>query len=299
MEKTRMELSSQQRARSIRNLVIFTLVTLSCGFVGIALDRLSPPADPMQGLGTLVWLVSPLAAVILLRAFGGDGWKDFGLRPNLRAGWPWYLLALVLAPLVTALVLALGTALGAVSLPGFSRLGLGAYLPLVGATFLGVMVKNIFEEFAWRGYLTPRFEAIRLHPFAGDLACLSGLAGVPYYPYFDRAELQARDVDVPAFIALAFLVLFRRWPAGCACSARQLDDLRYIISPTPPACRCSRALWCWQLRSGVILSQAPKASCTPGDGAGRLRPVPVPEIDLLKKESNERPYPNPEMVRYP
>ncbi len=107
-----MELSTKDRQRTIRNLVIFTIVTLSCGFVGIALDRLSPPQDPMQGLGALVWLVSPLAANLILRAAGGDGWKDFGIRPNLRSGWKWYLVALLIAPLVTLVALILGALLG-------------------------------------------------------------------------------------------------------------------------------------------------------------------------------------------
>jgi hypothetical protein len=66
-----MELSARDRKRTIRNLVIFAFVTLSCGFIGIALDRLSPPPTPMQGLGALVWLVSPLVANLILRAVGG------------------------------------------------------------------------------------------------------------------------------------------------------------------------------------------------------------------------------------
>lgn len=206
-----MELPAKDRRRTIRNLVIFTIVTLSCGFVGVALDRLSPPTDPMQGLGALVWLVSPLAANLILRAVGGDGWKDFGLRPNLKAGWVWYLAAVLIAPLVTILALVLGIVTGAVSLSGFAGQGFGAYLPLVGTVFLGVLVKNIFEEFAWRGYLTPRFEALRLHPFANSILTGFIWAGwhVPYYLYFlNRAELQAHtSLSVPAFLLLAFLVL--------------------------------------------------------------------------------------------
>lgn len=208
-----MELSAKDRRRTIRNLVIFAIVSLSCGFIGLALDRLSPPADPMQGLGALVWLVSPLAANLILRALGGDGWVDFGLRPNLRAGWKWYLVALFLAPLVTliGLLIAVGSLSGALDFSGFTRQGWEAYLPLVGAVFIGVMVKNIFEEFAWRGYLTPRFEALRLSPIISAL--LTGLiwAGwhVPYYLYFlNRAELQAHTtLSIPAFMLLAFLVL--------------------------------------------------------------------------------------------
>jgi membrane protease YdiL (CAAX protease family) len=208
-----MELSVKDRRRTVRNLVLFAIVSLSCGFVGLALDRLSPPQDPMQGLGALVWLISPLAANLILRAVGGDGWADFGLRPNLKSGWKWYLVALILSPIVTIIIfsVAVVSLSGGIDFSGFTRQGLEAYLPLVGMVFVGVMVKNLFEEFAWRGYLTPRFEALRLHPFLNAL--LTGLiwAGwhVPYYLYFlNRAELQMHTtLNLPSFILLAFLVL--------------------------------------------------------------------------------------------
>jgi len=165
----------------------------------------------MQGLGALVWLASPLAANLLLRWLGRDGWKDFGMRPNLRSGWVWYLVALFLTPLVTILLLGLSAVFGAISLAGFAEKGLGAYLPLVGTLFVGVMVKNFFEEFAWRGYLTPRFEALKLHPFANALLTGFVWAGwhIPYYLYFlNRLELQAHtSLSVPAFILVSFFVL--------------------------------------------------------------------------------------------
>ena len=40
--------------------------------------------------------------------------------------------------------------------PDQSPEGFAAFLPFLGAAFVGAMAKNIFEEFAWRGYLTPR-----------------------------------------------------------------------------------------------------------------------------------------------
>jgi membrane protease YdiL (CAAX protease family) len=206
-----MGISAQDKQRTIRNLVIFTVVTLGCGFVGMGIDRLSPPQDPMQGLGALIWLAAPLVANLILRALAGDGWKDFGIRPNLRSGWRWYLVALVIAPSITLAVLVLGAALGAVSLSGFTRQGAGAYLSVVGVTLAGVLVKNLFEEFAWRGYLTPRFEALGLHPFANSLLTGFIWAGwhAPYYLYFlSRAELQAHTaLSAPALLLLAFLIL--------------------------------------------------------------------------------------------
>jgi hypothetical protein len=204
-------MSPKEKQRTIRNLVIFAIVSLGCGFVGMALDRVSPPENPMQGLGILIWLVSPLAAHLILRAVGGDGWKDFGIRPNLQSGWVWYLVALVIAPLATLITLALGVVAGAVSLAGFSEQGFGAFLPLVGGVFVAAMVKNIFEECAWRGYLTPRFAALGLHPLANSIVTGFIWAGwhIPYYLYFlDHAELQAHtSLSVPAFILLSFLVL--------------------------------------------------------------------------------------------
>jgi membrane protease YdiL (CAAX protease family) len=197
--------------KTIRNLIIFTAVTLTCGFLGIALDRLNPPQDPLQGLGALVWLVSPLATVLVLRAFGGDGWQDFGIKLNLRASWMWYVTAVLIIPLITLLTLTLGVIFGAISLTGFETEGFHAFLSLMGVTFVSVMVKNIFEEFAWRGYLTPRFEALRLNPFLNHI--LTGLiwAGwhVPYYLYFlNRDVLQSHTpLSLSAFILLTFILL--------------------------------------------------------------------------------------------
>jgi membrane protease YdiL (CAAX protease family) len=197
--------------KSIRNIVIFAIVAVGGGFLGIALDGLNPPQDPMQGLGALIWLVSPLLANILLRTFGGDGWKDFGLGLNLKAGWIWYLAPFLIIPLASLPSLGLGAVFGVISLSGFSQQGFGAFLSLAGAAFGMAMVKNIFEEFAWRGYLTPRFEALKLNPYANSI--LTGFIWaawhIPYYLYFlDPSVLQKHTpLSLPVFILTAFLVL--------------------------------------------------------------------------------------------
>jgi len=197
--------------KSIRNIIIFSIVSIGFGFLGIALDRINPPSDPMQGLGVLLWLVSPLAANLLLRTLGGDGWKDFGLQPNFKSGWVWYLAAVLIVPLVVIITLVIGSLFGGISLDGFADKGLSSFLPLVFTALIGALMKNVFEEFAWRGYLTPRFEAIGTHPFINSI--LTGLvwAGwhIPYYLYFlDRAVLEAHTtLSLPVFILLAFLLL--------------------------------------------------------------------------------------------
>ncbi|NPV55077.1 MAG: CPBP family intramembrane metalloprotease [Anaerolineae bacterium] len=197
--------------KSIRNITIFSLVAVGGGYVGILLDRLSPPQDPMQGLGALVWLVSPLLANLLLRWLGGDGWKDFGLGLKLKRGWLWYLAALLIAPVVTLLVVGVGAAFGALSLPGFSVGWLASFLPLLAAGFGSVAIKNIFEEFAWRGYLTPRLEAVGAHPFLNAL--ITGLVWaawhIPYYLHFlERTTLEAHtSLNLGVFILLSLALM--------------------------------------------------------------------------------------------
>ena len=196
---------------TVRNILIFTLVAWGGGFLGIALDRFDPPVDPMQGVGALLWLLSPVIAHLLLRLFGGDGWRDLGLRPQFKTSWGWYLAAVLIVLAVVLVPLVLGQTVGVIVIAGFRTNGVSALLPLVGTGFAGAMIKNIFEELAWRGYLTPRFAALNLHPCMSAL--LTGIiwAGwhIPYYLYFFDANLlrQYTPLSMPLFILSAFLLL--------------------------------------------------------------------------------------------
>ncbi|NWF64329.1 MAG: hypothetical protein HXY38_08490 [Chloroflexi bacterium] len=48
---------------------------------------------------------------------------------------------------------------GVISTDGFASQGFGVYLAAVGMVFTGSLMKNFFEEFAWRSYLTLWLEA--------------------------------------------------------------------------------------------------------------------------------------------
>jgi membrane protease YdiL (CAAX protease family) len=194
-----------------RNLIIFSLVALGSGYVGAFVNRLNPPANTMESAGVLIWLSSPFLAVLLLRSLGKDGWRDFGLGLNLKKGWVWYLVGFGIPFLATAFALVFGAIFGTLSFSAVPGSGLRAMITLGVASFGAAMVKNIFEEFSWRGYLTPRFEAIGLHPFINSL--LTGIiwAGwhIPYYLFFLPAAELARftGLSVPELIGLAFVTL--------------------------------------------------------------------------------------------
>ena len=176
-------MTDSRRKQTRRNLIIFAAVSISIGWFGLWLNRMMANEAPGQNLGMLLWLVVPALTGLLLRAVAGDGWSDFGLRPALKKNLGWYAFALLIYPACIALILGLGYATGAVSFAGLSSLGIRTFVGLVGAAVLASFVKNIFEEFAWRGYLTPRLDSLGLG--VGASSVLVGLIwGAWHVPYW-------------------------------------------------------------------------------------------------------------------
>ena len=165
---------------TIRNLVIFSLVALAIGWIGVWLDGRIPDQEEEETLGMALWLIAPLIVVILLRTFFGDGWKDAGLKPNFSGNLHWYVVAFLIFPVVTIISMSLGAALGWVDFSGFDTVG---YLSVFGTLFLVNIVKNIFEESVWRGYLTAKL--IRLNLSDLTIYLIAGLVwGLWHLPYY-------------------------------------------------------------------------------------------------------------------
>jgi membrane protease YdiL (CAAX protease family) len=197
----------------IRNIMIFSLFTVGGGWLGIWLNHvMGNTLPPMQSLGALVWLMSPALSGFLLRALGGDGWKDSGFGLNLLSGWKWYLVAILVYPLVSLLTFGVASLFGFISTEGFAAQGFDAYISMVGVMFAGSLMKNFFEEFAWRSYLTPRLDAAKIHPLLNHF--ITGVLWwswhLPYYYYFlDRTILaSALTTSIPVFLAIGFFVMF-------------------------------------------------------------------------------------------
>jgi len=205
-----MSTPDQNSRATVRNLVIFIIVVLAIGWIGRGMDLLvGNPAS--EGLGILLWLVGPLGVSLILRTFAGDGWKDFGLKPNFRGNSAWYVIALLVYPVVTTLVLAIGGVLGLITLADFSLNTLGLILQTFALGLLPQFIKNFFEESAWRGYLAPKIYSLHINDFIGHLTVglVWGAWHIPYYMFFlDRAVL--RDVttlNLAVFIPSAIAVM--------------------------------------------------------------------------------------------
>jgi len=217
------------KKRTIRNLVIFTVIVFGLGWLGWLLYFLGGRTTDVQGLGSLFFIVSPLAACVLLRLFGGDGWSDMGLNPRLTTQWRWYLFSLLVYPLTVALTLAIGSLAGGLSFPAAG--GWGLFLQLAVASFAGNFFKNIFEEFGWRAYLTPKIFNIDLPDMAAHLisGAIWGLWHLPYYlslidqTAFHRYTLQSLAVFLPLVII------------GIVVAAITHNEIRLITNSVWPA----------------------------------------------------------------
>lgn len=140
-----------------RTVILFSFVAVVCGWVGVGVDKLLGQPSNLESLGALIFISSPILCMVLLRLFGGDGWKDLPLKPNFRRNARWYLFAIVVYPVVIGITLFVGKLFGWVDVSKFS---IAAYFPVFIAAFLPQCLKNIFEESVWRGYLTVKVEQL-------------------------------------------------------------------------------------------------------------------------------------------
>lgn len=197
---------ASSRSRIVRNLVIFSLAAVGAGWLGLVLDRALHQASG-QGPGMLVWLVLPALTGLGLRTWGGDGWQDAGFKPAFRGNGSGYLLALVLFPACLAILLGIGFATGWIT-PGVNG-GIQRIFSVVAVALLPNFVKNLFEEFAWRGYLTPRLNALGVPAMKGYalVAVVWFTWHLPYFLFFlDRSLLQRyTSLEVVPFLLLGFI----------------------------------------------------------------------------------------------
>lgn len=142
-----------------RSLIIFIIVALGSGWLGVFIDRILTEQPEGNSLGMGLWLILPLITSVILRIINHD-WKDGGLKPHFKNNWKWYLVAVLIYPLSMLLSVFAANIFGMVEM---KPLTFPAYLSVIMVSVPGSIVKNIFEEFAWRGYLTPKLVALKLN----------------------------------------------------------------------------------------------------------------------------------------
>jgi uncharacterized protein len=160
-----------QNSKTKRNIAIYIIGVLFLAAIGGIVAAAGNEA------GGLIFILSPIVMMVLLRFFGGDGWKDAGLSLKLKEHWRWYLFSLFVYPVTMTIVIVLGVILGVTQVNG----NLNSLLPVFIAGFavqlIPRMIFAMFEEWGWRGYLEPCFVALgvpdtRRHLFVGAVWAL-------------------------------------------------------------------------------------------------------------------------------
>jgi membrane protease YdiL (CAAX protease family) len=198
-----MNAKSLDRKSTIRNLFLFIVAINILGWLGWMFAQ-DGTADA-QGLGMLIWLGSPLLVAILLRLFSKD-WTDIGIKPNFKSNGKWYVVSFVAFPVIVAIVLLIGALFGGVSLTNFN---VALFVQVMAVAFISTFIKNIFEEFAWRGFLTPKVDSLGVNAIGGHLfvGFIWGTWHIPYYlGLIDSAQISAyTSQNLLIFIPLAII----------------------------------------------------------------------------------------------
>ncbi|MFJ7730986.1 type II CAAX prenyl endopeptidase Rce1 family protein [Lysinibacillus sp. NPDC097231] len=175
-----------------RNLIIFIVVVLLCGWLGVLVDRVISEQPKGDTLGMGIWLVLPLLTTIMLRTFAGDGWRDVGLLPNLKDNLKWYVFSLFVYPVVTSIVLLISYVFGWMD---FSNFNINTVVSVFVGGLLPQFVKNFFEESVWRGYLTSKLSRLKVNDFWLYLI-VGGVWGAWHIPYFLVFLSESDIIDV-------------------------------------------------------------------------------------------------------
>lgn len=171
-----------QNSKIKRNIAIYIIGVLSLSAIGGVVTASG------NETGGVIFIIGPILMMLLLRFFGGDGWKDAGLSLNIKESWPWYLFSLFVYPIIITMVIVLGSVLGVTQINGNLSSLLSAFGAGFAAQFLPRMIFALFEEWGWRGYLEPRLVAlgvpdVRRHLFVGTVWALWHFPLVLSTPY--------------------------------------------------------------------------------------------------------------------
>lgn len=190
------------KKKTVLGLIVFIIVALFCGWLGVFIDSVLEGQPQGETLGMVVWLILPLLATLLIRTFGG-GWKDTGFSPNFKGNLVWYVLSIVLFPITMFVLIWIGVGVKWIET---SPLDLKQIIPAVVGSLVTVFIKNIFEESVWRGYLTQKLLLLKLRDW--QLYLIVGVVwGLWHLPY-NLVFLPMSDIQMVAPISrLQFTLL--------------------------------------------------------------------------------------------
>lgn len=185
-------------------LAIFVFITITAGLFGYLLDQVLTEQPEGASLGMGLWLVLPLLTGIVLRIINKD-MKQMGVKPNFKNNLKWYLVSVLVFPCVTILSIIVTKIAGGLIV---GEIELGTLVVLMATTFLANCIKNIFEEFAWRGCLVPYLEKTGMNDwglyFSSGL--IWGMWHITYYMFFLPDEYFT-EISRPMMVVVGIVLM--------------------------------------------------------------------------------------------
>ena len=192
------------RGRDKITLVIFVFVTITSGMLGYLLDQILTEQPEGNSLGMGLWLVLPFLTGIVLRIINKD-LNKIGALPNFKNNMKWYAVAFLVFPCTMLTCIVVAKILGGLIV---RETNLGALFIVMLTTFFANCIKNIFEEFAWRGCLVPYLEKAEMNDWF--LYFISGLIWgmwhTTYYMFFLPDEYFA-ETSRPMMVVVGIVLM--------------------------------------------------------------------------------------------
>ncbi len=166
-----------------RNTVIFIVIVILSGWIGALVDSLLTEQSKGDSTGMGIWLVLPMLAAIAITIFSRGSWSDIGFKPNFKGNIKWYLIAALIFPVVTAIVLIIGDMTKWIDLSAFD---LRPFILLFSSTLLISFIIDIFDGAPLYGYLTSQLVKLNLNDWKIYLTVgiVWGMWHIPYYLVF-------------------------------------------------------------------------------------------------------------------
>ena len=164
------------------NLTLFVFVTITAGIFGYLLDQILTEQPEGYSLGMGLWLVLPFLTGIVLQIINKD-LKQIGTKPNFKNNLKWYAVSVLVFPCVMLVCIIAAKFMGGLIV---GEIELSALLVLMLTTFFANCIKNIFEEFAWRGCLVPYLEKTGMNDWFlyASSGLVWGMWHITYYMFF-------------------------------------------------------------------------------------------------------------------
>lgn len=166
-----------------RNTVIFIVIVILSGWIGALVDSLLTEQSKGDSTGMGIWLVLPMLAAIAITIFSRGSWSDIGFKPNFKGNIKWYLIAALIFPVVTAIVLIIGDMTKWIDLSAFD---LKPFILLFSSTLLISFIIDIFDGAPLYGYLTSQLVKLNFNDWKIYLTVgiVWGMWHIPYYLVF-------------------------------------------------------------------------------------------------------------------